>query len=282
MTEEAILEAVSEVSCGRVFDLGLPVDRRSFASPFHPGTVVTRYRTPEGLRREDGFERGGVGFNTSLIVICDHVGTHLDGLSHAVFGVDDHFYNGFTVGENTGDFGLAKASIATMPPIVLKAVLLDVAGRVGVDYLGAGFAITAELLAETLESQGCKLVPGEAVFVRTGSLRFWGEGGHDHAAIAAADTAGLTLGAARWLVEERGAILIGSDTSTVEVTPPVDGDNMSPVHKYLLVDQGVCMGELHYLEELAEASIHRFCYFALPPKIRGVTGTCALRPVALV
>ena len=56
------------------------------------------------------------------------------------------------------------------------------------------------------------VVPGEAVFVRTGSLRHWGETGSDHAALAGPDTAGITLAAARWLVEEKGAILIGSDT----------------------------------------------------------------------
>ena len=89
------------------------------------------------------------------------------------------------------------------------------------------------------------------MFVRTGSLRHWARGWHDHAALAGPDTAGLTLAAARWLVEEKGAILVGSDTSTVEVIPPLDGDNVSPVHKYLLVDQGVHMAELHWLEELA-------------------------------
>jgi hypothetical protein len=62
----------------------------------------------------------------------------------------------------------------------------------------------------------------------------------------------------------------------------VDGDNASPVHKYLLVDQGVNMGELHYLEALAEAAVHRFCYIALTPKVRGTTAGFALRPIALV
>jgi hypothetical protein len=42
------------------------------------------------------------------------------------------------------------------------------------------------------------------------------------------------------------------------------------------------MGELHFLEELAAAGVHRFCYIALTPKIRGTTGGFALRPVAIV
>lgn len=52
------------------------------------------------------------------------------------------------------------------------------------------------------------------------------------------------------LVERSGAMLVGSGTSAVELMPPVDGDNQSPVHAYLLVNQGVPMGELHYLGDL--------------------------------
>lgn len=77
-------------------------------------------------------------------------------------------------------------------------------------------------------------------------------------------------------------MLVGSDTSTVEVMPPVDGGNQSPVHSYLLVEQGVPMGELHYLEELAADATYQFCYVALPPKLRGLTAGFALRPLALV
>jgi hypothetical protein len=55
--------------------------------------------------------------------------------------------------------------------------------------------------------------------------------------------------AARWLCEEKGAMVIGSDTSTLEVVPAVDGAAVAPVHEYPLVQQGVHIGELHYLEQ---------------------------------
>ena len=282
MTAESVAEALASVSLGRMFDLGVDVDERSFISTFHARTIVTTYCTAEGFKAAQGLDPKGVSFNTSLVAISDHAGTQIDALCHATFGKDDHFYNGFETRECRSDFGIVRASTSSMPPIVLTAVLIDVAARLGRDSLEPGFAIGPHELADALEGQGIDVAPGEAVFIRTGSLRHWGEAGHDHAALAGPDTAGITLAAARWLSEEKGAILVGSDTSTVEVLPPIDGGNASPVHKYLLVDQGVHMAELHYLEELSRERLYRFCYVALTPKVRGTTGAFAMRPLAVV
>lgn len=282
MTEEAVREALAHVSRGRTFDLGVMVDRHSYISPFHPPTLVTTYSTSEQFKRDLGVDAAGASFNTSLVAISDHAGTQLDGLSHATFGADDHFYNGFTSNDGRGDFGVTRASAANIPPVVLKAVLVDIARHLGREYLDAGFAIGPDLLEDALTTKSIDLAPGEAVFIRTGALALWGHAGHDRDALAGPDTAGITLAAARWLVEEKGAILIGSDTSTLEVVPSADGDNIAPVHKYLLVDQGVHMGELHYLEDIAAAGVQRFCYVALAPKVRGTTGAFALKPAAII
>ena len=282
MTPESTREAFAGIAHGRVLDLGLNIDRTSYVNPAHPSTMVTTYLTAQGLTRSEGLDPTQISFNTSLVLISDHAGTQLDGLCHATFGEDDHFYNGFTNAESHTDFGATRASVSGMPPIVLGAVLIDVAGFLGRDELEPGYPIAAELLADTLAAQATPFVPGEAVFVRTGLLRHWGDVGADHAKLALHDTAGLTLEAARWLVEERGAILVGSDTSSVEVSPAVDGGHFSPVHHYLLVEQGVHMGELHNLEALAAERIHRFCYVALSPKVRGTTGGFAMRPIAVI
>jgi kynurenine formamidase len=282
MTEESTLAALRSVSQGRVFDLGLTMERQSFIGSFHARTEVLPFRTAEGFKRELELDPQGVSFNTTMVLISDHAGTQIDGLCHATFGEDDHWYNGYTSAESRGDFGPEVAAASGIPPIVLSAVLIDVAGHEGVECLGSGYAISPGLLETALEAQDVDIAPGEAVFIRTGALSNWGDSGRDHAALEGPDTAGITLAAARWLAEEKGAILIGSDTSTVEVVPPADGDNIAPVHKYLLVDQGVHMGELHFLEELAEAKAYRFCYIALTPKIKGTTGGFALRPIAIV
>lgn len=282
MTPASIAESLRGVSEGRVFDLGLTLERGSFVAPVHARTEVVSYRTPRGLFHEGLFPGGpnGVSFNTSMVLLSDHAGTQIDGLCHATFGHDHHWYNGFTADEHAGDFGPESASADNIPPTIVNGVLADVAGHIGVEALDPHFAIGAELLEETLARQEAKVAPGEAVFVRTGALRHWNAPTEE--LFVAHDTAGITLAAARWLVEEKGAILVGSDTSTVEVIPPVDGDSAAPVHKYLLVEQGVHMGELHYLEELAAARVYRFCYVALTPKLKGTTAGFALRPIGLI
>lgn len=282
MTDVSRLRALRSISDGRVFDLGLTMERRSFVGSAHARTEVLTFRTAEGLKKEWGLDPHEVGFNTTMVLISDHAGTQLDALCHATVGDDDHWYNGYTSAGSRTDFGSEVASASGIPPIILSAVLIDVAGYEDVACLGSGFAISPELLQAALEAQGTEIAPGEAVFVPTGSLSSWGDGGRDRSMLEVADTAGITLASARWLVEEKGAILIGSDTSALEVTPAADGDTYAPVHKYLLIDQGVHMGELHYLEDLAEAKAYRFCYVALTPKIKGTTGGFALRPIAII
>jgi len=77
-------------------------------------------------------------------------------------------------------------------------------------------------------------------------------------------------------------MVIAGDTSTLEVVPAADGAGYAPVHEYLLVEQGVHIGELHNLEELAADGVHRFTYVALCPPVRGTTAGFALRPIAIV
>jgi len=78
------------------------------------------------------------------------------------------------------------------------------------------------------------------------------------------------------LIEERGVILLGSDTSTVEVVPFEES-----VHVYSLVEQGVPLGELHYLERLSQEKVHEFAYVATTNKIKGAAAGVAMRPIAM-
>ena len=153
MTEESVREALAGVSRGRVFDLGLTVDRSSYLSPFHVKTSITSHRTARDFKRDLELDPHGVSFNTSLIVISDHAGTQLDGLCHATFGDDDHFYNGFTSADFAGDHGLTRATVAGMPPIVLTAVLIDVAGHLERPSLEPAFAIGPEVLSDALAAR---------------------------------------------------------------------------------------------------------------------------------
>jgi kynurenine formamidase len=275
-----VLRALREVRTGKVYDLGVLLDRRSYKWPGHSPIEVMTYRSPQGEALDEEPimpPESGMRWHSCALFISDNVGTQIDSLGHIVYGEDQHWYNGFLEAEHGGDFGILKADADTIPPIVARAVLIDVAGWKGVDALPSRFSIGPKELQAALEEQKTSVEPGDIVLIRTGTARYWGETGADHDKIAEHDSAGLNLEGAKWLVEQKGAVMIGSDTSGLEVA----ADDPVPVHKYLLVDQGVHIGELHNLEELAGDKAYRFTYIAMTNRIKGSTAGFAMRPIAI-
>lgn len=282
-----VLAALKGVKTGKVYDLGIPIDRRSYKWPGHSPTEVMSYRSPEGVRGEKdlpGMAEGKrqIAFHSCALFISDNVGTQIDGLGHITRGLDNHWYNGFSEKEGGGDFGVRKADADSIPPIIAKAVLIDVAAWRGVDALPSNYPIGSKELKATLAKQGVDVEPGDIVLIRTGAMRYWGEAGTDHKKLAEHDSAGLTLEGAKWLVEEKGAVMIGSDTSGLEVgqDPALPGVAI-PVHEYLLIDQGIHIGEFHNLEGPAADKAWRFTYVAMTNRVRGAVAGFAMRPIAI-
>jgi kynurenine formamidase len=291
MTPESIKAALQTVKAGKVYDLGVPYDRNSFKFAGHsPGEILT-YRSPEGIKRQGDVppvadpktNPDRIGWHSCALFISDNVGTQIDGLGHITTGADDHWYNGYKEADWGGNFGIRKCDATTIPPIITRGVLIDVAGLRKVDGLPSHYKITVDDLKAALEKQKTTLRPGDTVLIRTGTLRYWDKDGSNHDKIRQHDSAGIDLPAAKWLVEQQGAILIGSDTSGLEYGPaPNDKDApFIPVHRYLLIEQGVHIGEFHYLEDLAKEQVYEFCYVCTTNKIRGTAAGFALRPLAL-
>ena len=223
-----------------------------------------------------------VFWHSEALFINDNVATQIDGLAHITAGADNHWYNGYKEADWGGDWGPRKCDVTTIPPIVARGVLIDVAAYKRVDALPGHTLITAQDLKDTLAWENVTLKPGDVVLVRTGTGRFWGEDGADHARLAEHDSAGPDLVATKWLVEDQGAMMVGSDTSGYEVNPPPGNPGtVIPVHRYLLVDQGVHIGEFHYLEGLSKAMAYEFCYIASINKIKGTVAGFALRPIGV-
>jgi kynurenine formamidase len=102
----------------------------------------------------------------------------------------------------------------------------------------------------------------------------------DRVALAEHRGAGITLDAARWLADQ-GVIAVGADTEAVEQMPAADSANPQPVHSYLLVEKGVLLLEMLYLEGLAEDFVYSFLFVAQPTKIQGASGAF-IDPIAVV
>src|SRR3712207_5696261 len=297
LSPELTLKALSRVEEGKVYDLGLPYDRRSFKFEGHnPGEIIS-FRTPDGLNTQEDVdfveseEENSLNttWSSNALFISDNVATQIDSFGHIYEGNPPHAYNGYRSEEIQGDFGLLKLGADTIPPIVAPATMIDVAKSVGEDPLPESFGIGPDRLQEALDQQGVDIDPLDVVLVRTGTASVWLEGdgvGANSSEVEAPDLAGLTVAAARWLVEEKGALAVGTDTSSVEVRPPKDqlddGTSFNPVHVYLLARQGVHTLEYHNQEELAKDEVYKFAYILGVNKIRGSTAGTALRPIGIV
>lgn len=289
MTPETVRAALDLATEGKTYDLGVPYNRNSFKWPGHNPCEVITFRSPEGVKRQQDFpvadpeiNPSGQAWHSCAIFISDNVGTQIDGLGHVTVGDDNHWYNGFREADWGGNFGVRKCDATKIPPVVARAVMLDIAGLKGVDVLPAHYGISPSDVDAALARQKVSLCPGDVVLFRTGALRYWGGDGADHEKLAEHDSAGITLETAKYLIEQFGAMMIGSDTSGLEVSPaPHGSDTFIPVHKYLLIEQGVHILELHNLEELARDKVYEFCYVASTNNIVGTTAGFALRPIGL-
>ena len=286
MSPTSVLAATAMITEGRVYDLGVAYDRESFKWPGHsPGEIIS-FRSPEGVKRQKDVaihdNAARTAWHSCALFINDNVATQIDGLGHVTSGDDNHWYNGFTEAEWGGDFGPRKCDAAKIPPIVTRGVMLDVAGYKGVEALPTSYRITVADIKGTLKWSGATLKPGDTVLIRTGTLRHWGENGSNHAKLAVHDNAGMSLEATKFLIEQHGSILLGTDTSGYEAQPAPKGSaSFIPVHEYLLIEQGVHIGELHFLEDLARDKVYEFCYVAAVNKIRGATAGFTMRPIAI-
>ncbi len=215
-----------------------------------------------------------VTWSGDALSMYTHTGTHIDAYHHFCLGLDCHTYNGFKTDEHLGDQGW-KVAVDKMLPIITRGILLDVAAHKQVQMLEPSYGISDDDLEATVKRERVTLQKGDAVLIRTGRMSVWPDPQK-----YTYNEPGLKLDGARWLVEEKGAIVVGADNLSMEQWPSSDPNNPTPIHSYLLVKCGVPIIEVLWLEELAGDHVYEFAFISAPLKIRGATGA-PLRPIAI-
>jgi kynurenine formamidase len=202
-----------------------------------------------------------------------HCGTHLDTLNH--FGHFGTFWNGWNQKEHLGSRHWLVGGAEHFPPIIARAVVLDVAGLHGVECLEPCHEITPGELQRAAKEQGVQVRAHDLVLVNTGRMTVWPD---VHGYIT--DQPGIGLDAARWLLEEAGAMAIGSDSLSLEVVPNPDPEKFLPVHSYMFATAGASIIEVLDLREVCAEKQYEFAFLGFPLKLRGATGS-PLRPIAV-
>jgi kynurenine formamidase len=120
--------ALALVRHGRLYDLGRILDERVPVFPgryFRQTLVTTAHHANPGM----GVGANRVNWITEIVTGTMQVGTHLDALCHLQRG--DRGYGGFSVAELAGDAGVTRLGVETVPQIVTRGWLVDVADRAG-------------------------------------------------------------------------------------------------------------------------------------------------------
>lgn len=260
MTPASQAVALTGTDTSRIFDLAVDyfVGMPTWTALGDPDYQIWLTHTPQG----EGHDYAG-----TAISMYTHTGTHICGLNH--LGHDGHFWNGSTAERDLGSRAWREGG--HYPPIIARAVLLDVASRKDVPCLGDSYAITRD---DLIEAGSAQLQPGDVALVRTGRMSRW----PDHDGFMRTPP-GLGMGAAKHLAEECQIICVGVDCGG-EALPPEQADSFLPVHSYLLADVGVPIIENMWLEDVADAGLSELALLAFPLKLLGSTGL-PVRPIAM-
>ncbi|MEP6649518.1 MAG: cyclase family protein [Lapillicoccus sp.] len=268
-TSDALLEAVGAgvrlVELGQPFFTGMP------CSPNHPGFRMTLIRRHGDMVRPDG----GSAAN-EIIVTGGHVGTHVDALSHVSH--DGVMYGGVDAAQAQVGGAFRELGAEHTPAFLRRGVLLDVAATLGLTVLAPGQGVDAADLQAALDRCGTDLRPGDVALVRTGWAQRFDDA--ERYLSKAEGVPGVTPDGARWLADA-GVSAAGSDTTAFEQIPPGAGHSVLPVHRVLLVENGIHIIEHLALEEASAAGLTAFTFVMAPLRIVGGTGS-PVRPFAAV
>lgn len=278
MDEKSKLGILSRIASGQVYDLSVEyfVGMPSFHSLGDPGYQYWLTHTPHGTVVDNPNALGKemnekVSYTGDAISMYTHMGTHIDALNH--FGLNSKIWNGFTPEEHLGDKGWKKTGAETIPPIIARGILIDVAAYKG-GKLKNNYRISVADLQGTLKRQGLNLEKGDVVLIRTGQAAYYENAGkylHEYP--------GISLAAAKWLADQE-IMLLGADNLSFEAFPPEREDNWVPVHTFLLAERGIMLIEQMFLEELSVDEVYEFAFIAASLKLRGASGS-PIRPLAL-
>jgi kynurenine formamidase len=199
---------------------------------------------------------------------------HIDALCHQACGL--RMFGDVPVDGVETQAGFRQLGVETVPPLLGRGVLLDVAGWKGQPRLPEKAGIGADDLRACAAAQGVTVRAGDVLLVRTGYGTLWAD---EEAYLRAA---GVSKSGTLWAAEQ-GVAAVAADNMAWDASEERDPETGATLfgHLYLLPQKGIYIVENVYLEDLARDRCYTFAFVGIPLKLRGATGS-PLRPLALV
>jgi kynurenine formamidase len=269
ITPAMIAQACQLVTAGKVFALGIPLQRHGPQSGtrqrFNPIHTMFRDGGDQPRNAAEVAEMQGYGGSDDWIVMPLQCVTQWDSLAHVFY--DGEMYNGFDAALVTSS-GAAKNSIdKAKDKIVGRGVLLDVARHKGVQALEPGYAITVADLEDTAAAEQVEVQCGDLLLIRTGHMsRYLDKGNWNYFDLD--NSPGVSVHTAPWMHAKEIAA-VASDNYAVEVRPSELPTFRSPFHICAIPNMGLTLGEIFYLEDLAAdcAADGRYTFLLVAPPL---------------
>lgn len=261
-------ELLDLLSRARLHDLEQP---RRFGAPTFPAHAPG-YQYVLHRRHEHGLDDVRTSAS-GLAVMADHSGTHIDALCHQAERLQ--LFEGHAVDAKIQTpTGFKVMGADSLPPILARGVLLDVAALEGV-RTRPGRPIGAAQLRDVAVAQGVTVESGDVVLVRTGNGAFWNDAPEYERG------GGIARDGSQWLADT-GVLAVGADNLAWDDTTLTDPElGTLPGHLILLVRNGIYIIENLNLEDLSRNRVYEFAFACLPLKMEGATGS-PVRPLAIV
>jgi len=257
LSPELAKKAAALITQGRVYSLGITVDENTNLNPARSFSLE--------LAQIKDLKEGGTAIDDTLHMSLG-IGSQIDGFGH--FGINGVHYNQNKVDDIFTPTGVKKLGVEGIPPLVTRGVLLDIEKILDQALLeqDAGFGSKEIRLAEKRER--VSIQAGDVVLFNTGWLKRW-QGGK------LGPAPGLTAEGAEYLAR-KGVIAVGADNGSVDTWSA----DTFPVHRVLLVRNGIYLLEYIKTEELARDEVYQFMFVLGQPKIKG-TVQMSINPIAI-
>jgi kynurenine formamidase len=215
----------------------------------------------------------GLGFADDMIIMPLQAGTQWDGFGHCF--AEGMMYNGRDMRLVTSAGAQVNGIEAVADKVATRGVLLDIPRVKGLPWLEPGTPVTIADLEECMEKETVAVGSGDALLVRTGHMAMCRER-KSWAGYAGGDAPGLCLETAAWL-HAREVAAVATDTWGMEVRPNETPDTYQPLHRILIPNMGLLVGEIFDFDALAADcatdGVYEFFFVAPPLPFTGAVGS---------
>ena len=270
LSPEIVKQAAALVTTGKAYSLGMEVTQDTPAYP--PRTYqIFITQSNDGTGPVIGENRATA--NDDLVMTYLGIASQIDGLGH--LGIDHRYYNGLHAKDFVDPTGLKELGTHTIPPIVTRGVLLDMAALRGVDTVKEGTAYNRAEIEAAVAKQGTPIRKGDVVLFHSG----W------HAKLESDPDQwwqmhpGPGVEGAQYLAD-LGVVAVGADSTAVEVLPSENEARPYEVHQILLAKNGVYILENMWTNDLAADGVHEFLFVLGQPKFKGAV-QMVVNPIAI-